>query len=129
MLSSYCAESDVLTRQLYKDKCSNCDCFEKMFWQILSHMTNTKRQQLVHFATGSVALPASVDSTSRVPSVAITLNVIGPTGSVALPASVDSTSRVPSVAITLDVIGSRSTDSLPVCSQRIHQTCTVVLKK
>ena len=40
----------------------------RMFWRIVSHMTNTQRQQLLYFATGSAALPASVDSSSRVPS-------------------------------------------------------------
>lgn len=71
-----------------------CDRFEKMFWRVVSHMTNTQRQQLLYFATGSAALPASVDTTTR----------------------------APSMAITMDVIGGRSTDTLPVastCSQRM----------
>jgi E3 ubiquitin-protein ligase EDD1 len=31
--------------------------FEKMFWKVISQMTNSQRQQLLYFATGSSAMP------------------------------------------------------------------------
>ena len=36
-----------------------------MFWRVVSHMTNTQRQQLLYFATGSFTLPASADTHNR----------------------------------------------------------------
>ena len=39
----------------------------RMFWRVVSHMTNSQRQQLLYFATGSAALPVSTDTTDRAP--------------------------------------------------------------
>ena len=39
----------------------------RMFWRVVSHMSNAQRQQLLYFATGSATLPASADSTTRNP--------------------------------------------------------------
>ena len=40
----------------------------RMFWRVVSHMNNTQKQQLLYFATGSAALPASIDTSNRGPS-------------------------------------------------------------
>ena len=39
----------------------------RMFWRVVSHMTNAQRQQLLYFATGSATLPASADANTRNP--------------------------------------------------------------
>ena len=39
----------------------------RMFWRVVSHMTNAQRQQLLYFATGSATLPASADPNTRNP--------------------------------------------------------------
>jgi E3 ubiquitin-protein ligase EDD1 len=64
---------------------SVCDRFEKMFWRVVSHMTNTQRQELLYFATGSGALPTDTDTTARTPALQITINVIGTGNTNSLP--------------------------------------------
>ncbi|CAI8007414.1 E3 ubiquitin-protein ligase UBR5 [Geodia barretti] len=62
-----------------------CDRFEKMFWRVVSHMTNTQRQELLYFATGSGALPSSSESNDQNPAIQITINVIGTGNTKSLP--------------------------------------------
>ena len=39
--------------------------FFRMFWRVVSQMNNIQRQQLLYFATGSAALPATLDTNTR----------------------------------------------------------------
>jgi len=46
----------------------SCCClfvFSRMFWRVVSQMNNIQRQQLLYFATGSAALPATLDTNTR----------------------------------------------------------------